>query len=99
MVGIDRYDSAKIPALLGCRNDVLAASELLRRRAAAGTEVRIRCLLDGEATGAAIVEGFRTHLAQAGPGDVALFWFSGHGSTHPVPEAYWHLEPDGRMET
>ncbi|MFD0579358.1 caspase family protein [Dactylosporangium darangshiense] len=99
MVGIDRYDNPKIPDLLGCRNDVLAATEVLRRRAAAGTEVRDVTLLDGEATGAAIVEGFRTHLAQAGPGDVALFWFSGHGSTHPVPEAYWHLEPDGRMET
>ncbi|HTJ35062.1 MAG TPA: caspase family protein, partial [Dactylosporangium sp.] len=99
MVGIDRYDSPKIPDLHGCRNDVLAATEVLRQRSAAGTEVRDVILLDGEATGAAIVEGFRTHLAQAGPGDVAVFWFSGHGSTHPVPEVYWHLEPDGRMET
>ena len=25
-------------------------------------------------------EGFRRHLSQAGPGDTALFYFSGHGA-------------------
>ncbi|MGI5241924.1 caspase family protein [Dactylosporangium sp. CA-139066] len=99
MVGINEYASPEFGTLSGCRNDVEAAVELIKQRLDHGFAVDERVLLDGAATGAAIVEGFRTHLAKAGAGDVALFWFSGHGSTFQVPDHYWHLESDGRLET
>jgi hypothetical protein len=97
MVGIDRYLGPDVPDLAGCRADIADATRFLRARCAdAGTGLALMTLLDEEATGAAIVDGFRTHLAQAGPGDTALFWFSGHGSTASVPDALWHLEANGR---
>jgi hypothetical protein len=99
MVGIDKYAGDELNDLHGCRNDIRAAIDVLERRRGPDTAVDIVSLLDGQATGAAIVAGFRTHLAKARDGDVALFWFSGHGSTFAVPPEFWHLEPDGRLET
>src|SRR5262249_45354031 len=34
------------------------------------------------------------HLGQAKDGDVALFYFSGHGAQQNSPEAFWRIEPD-----
>jgi pimeloyl-ACP methyl ester carboxylesterase len=47
----------------------------------------------------AVIDGFRKHLTQAGENDVALFYFSGHGSQEPTPPEFRHLEPDGLNET
>ncbi|MFD0575597.1 caspase family protein [Dactylosporangium darangshiense] len=99
LVGIDRYRSPSVPALAGCANDVADARSLLEHRRAPGTDLHVRRLLNDEATRSAIVAGFRTHLARARAGDTALFWFSGHGSAVPVPDALWHLEPTGLLQT
>ena len=56
-------------------------------------------LLDGDATRENIIDAFTGHLAKARTDDVALFYFSGHGSEEPVEERYWHLEPTGRNQT
>ena len=37
--------------------------------------------------------------ARAGPGDVALFAYAGHGSEEPAPLEVAHLEPTGRIQT
>ncbi|MFE7133750.1 caspase domain-containing protein [Streptomyces sp. NPDC057638] len=73
-VGIDDYPGQP---LRGCVNDVRAAEEWLGRT---GTPVRSRRLYDADATRAAVRAGIEEHLAQGGPGDTALLWFSGHGS-------------------
>jgi hypothetical protein len=99
LVGIDRYRSPAVPALAGCANDVADARALLEHRRAPGTDLHVRRLLNDEATRCAIIAGFRSHLARARAGDTALFWFSGHGSTAPVPDALWHLEPTGHLQT
>jgi hypothetical protein len=93
MVGINAYHSPGVPDLGGCRTDIADAVAFLEQRRV--TDLHVERLLDGAATRAAIVEGFRGHLARAKAGDTALFWFSGHGSTAPVPERFWHLEPGG----
>ncbi|GAA3688440.1 hypothetical protein GCM10023081_27230 [Arthrobacter ginkgonis] len=97
LVGIDAYQSP-VPALRGCRNDIDAFGELLATRASEDT-LHVRALLDGQATRAAVLAGFREHLAQAKKDDVALFYYSGHGSQEPAPQEWWHLEPDHLDET
>jgi hypothetical protein len=102
LVGIDQYQ-APVPALTGCVNDVRAIERHLQHRVAApeqgGMHLAVRTLLDGAATRAAVIAGFREHLALAGPDDVALFYYSGHGSQAPVPRELRHLEADGHCET
>jgi uncharacterized caspase-like protein len=55
--------------------------------------------MNEEATCQAIIDGFRRHLCQAGSDDVALFYYSGHGSQEESPPEFWHLEPDRFNET
>ncbi|MEV5818353.1 caspase family protein [Micromonospora harpali] len=97
LVGIDRYRA--VTPLQGCGNDVAQAAEFLRGRVPAQRGPAIEVLLHEQATREAVVDGLRTHLGQAGPGDTALFWFSGHGSRAAVPPQLWHLEPGGKLQT
>ncbi|MBE1484392.1 caspase family protein [Plantactinospora soyae] len=97
LVGIDDYRRPMEP-LDGCRNDLGHVEELLRGRVAAA-DLRLRTLLDAQATRAAVVGGFRRHLGQAGPDDTALFWFSGHGSTAPLPPDMPFAEASGDCQT
>jgi len=95
MVGINRYRSPDVRDLRGCVTDVAGARGFLEQRRASDIQVDPLVLVDDEATGQAILDAFRSHLTRAGPGDTALFWFSGHGSTAPVPTYLKHLEPGG----
>jgi len=97
LVGINSY-LANSP-LQGCRNDVTVLADFLRVRARGDEPPDIRLLLDEQATRDEVIAGLREHLTQAGPGDTALFWFSGHGSWAPVPDGLEHLEPTGTMQT
>ena len=99
LVGIDDYP-APVPALSGCRNDIEAIKALLSVRVTgAGHSLHVRSLTDEEATRAAVIAGFREHLAQAAKDDVVIFYYSGHGSQEPAPQEWWHLEPDHLDET
>ena len=93
LVGIDEYPAASIQSLRGCVNDIedvhLYLTESVRSQA------HVRTLLNHEATCSAVIDGFRRHLCQAGPGDTALFWYCGYGSTLAVPPGWWHVEPHG----
>lgn len=99
LVGIDEY-STPIPALRGCVNDITAMRTLLTERLASEHfELDARVLVNKEATRQAIIDGFRKHLTRAEGDDLALFYFSGHGSQEPAPPEFWHLEPDRLNET
>lgn len=99
LVGIDEYFPG-VSDLGGCKNDIEALAQVLRERAAAaGDRLELRTLTDRAATRDAVVEALRGHLGQAGPGDAALFGYSGHGSQQPTPPELWHLEPDHLDET
>ncbi|MGW2490723.1 caspase family protein [Streptomyces sp. NPDC001606] len=97
LVGVDDYQG-RLRSLRGCVADVLAFEAFLRGRVA-DERLRVRVLRDGEATRQAVIDGFLTHLAQAGPEDVAVFCFAGHGSLEPVEERFRHLEPTGWNQT
>jgi hypothetical protein len=103
LVGIDDYPSP-VPKLRGCVNDIREMREYLEARVdPAGRPItdalKVKALLDEAATRDAIINAFRGHLGEAGPGDVALFCYSGHGSQEQAPEQFWHLEPDHLDQT
>ncbi|MBL7261132.1 caspase family protein [Paractinoplanes lichenicola] len=97
LVGIDRY--AAVPALSGCVRDVTDAREHLEATLAPGTDLVPLTLLNEQATRDAVVGAITSHLGQAGPDDVALFWFAGHGSDWPVPAWAKRIEPTGRLQS
>lgn len=103
LVGIDEY-LPPVPKLRGCANDIMEMQEYLDARVDSGgrslTEVlKVKTLIDREATRSAVIRAFSEHLGQAGPGDVALFCYSGHGSQEQAPEQFWTIEPDHLDET
>jgi hypothetical protein len=95
LVAIDDYRPPVNP-LRGCRNDIDAFEAMLHARV--GGDVGVVRLVDREATREAIVEAFRGHLGTSVEGDVALFFFSGHGSEEPAPAELAHLEPSGKIQ-
>ncbi len=98
LVGIDAY-RRPVPALRGCLNDVSAMEELLSRLTADRYELELKILRDEDATREGIIDGFREHLGQASEGDVAFFYYSGHGSQEQAPPELWAQEPDHLNET
>jgi pimeloyl-ACP methyl ester carboxylesterase len=99
LVGIDQYPSP-VSSLQGCINDVGDMETYLRGRTAGGEfQLHLRTLRDSEAKRQALIDAFRQHLYQAGPDDVALFYYSGHGSQEPAPAEFWPIEPDHMNET
>jgi hypothetical protein len=99
LVGIDAYERP-VSALSGCVNDIREMETYLQERVSGGgTTVDIVTLTDQQATRQAIKTTFADHLGKAGANDVALFYYSGHGSQQPTAEELRHLEPDGLDET
>lgn len=94
LVGIDRYASPLAPDLAGCGNDVVDVLAML-----GPDSVDALTLRDEQATRDAVVAGLRSHLGQAGPGDTALFWFSGHGSQALAPQEAWVVEGTKWLQT
>jgi hypothetical protein len=98
LVAIDEY-VAPLNPLHGCRNDIAALSTYLHERTDRSAQLDLVTLVDEEATRDAVVTAFREHLGRAGPGDVALFAYAGHGSEEPAALEVAHLEPTGRIQT
>lgn len=107
LVGINDYLGG-VNGLNGCVNDVKRMAEFLKLRTQNGEfELKPKILTSGDRENAnevkptrkAVIDGFRSHLCQAGPEDVALFYYSGHGSQEKSPPQFWHLEPDKLDET
>lgn len=96
LVGIDAY-RPPINALYGCVADVDAFETWLHARA--GEPPIVRRLRDADATRAAFIEAVGAHLGQAGPDDVALLYYAGHGMEEPVPPPLAHLEPSGKLQS
>ncbi|GAA2742487.1 hypothetical protein GCM10009868_12650 [Terrabacter aerolatus] len=97
LVGVDAYPPP-VPALTGCVNDVTRFAEVLGERVGADA-LDLVVLRDGEATRSAVTTQLTKQLGRATAQDVALFYFSGHGSQQVAPEASWSVEPDHRDET
>ncbi len=80
LVGVGDYIHGSNLDLSGPPNDVELMEELLLSKFAFEPD-HIRKLVDAQATQAGIIAGLEDWLAKkAGPGDTALFYYSGHGS-------------------
>ena len=80
LVGINNYQADFVRDLNGTQNDVSAMHALLVNRYGFNPE-NVTVLRDSEATHAAIVAAIRTRLTEPSrDGDIAVFYFSGHGS-------------------
>ena len=98
-VGIDDYLGGVNP-LKGCVNDVTRMRDLLAARVTgAGDCFAPRLLVNEQVTRRGLIEAWRGHLGQAGPDDVALFYYSGHGSQEHAPPEFWDFEPERMNET
>ena len=63
-----------------------------------GEAAHIVTLSDDQATRDGVVAGFRSHLAQAGTGDIALFAYSGHGSQELPPTEFAFGDASGKLQ-
>jgi hypothetical protein len=79
LVGIDEYESPDIQSLRGCVNDVALVRTLLKEFFDVPNE-DIRVVVNRRATKAAILRRLRDMIARGQPGDVLVFYYSGHGS-------------------
>ncbi|GAB3906996.1 hypothetical protein GCM10028803_40280 [Larkinella knui] len=103
VVGINEYRAdlllqgqVTFPALGGCVADALKVRRYLKNDTA--FDPHILLLQDSEANKASVVHAFQEHLGQAKEGDVALFYFSGHGTQEWADTTVWKHETDGRLE-
>ncbi len=106
LVGINEYEVVR--NLNGCVQDVRRMEEFLRARVIPPVTdgpvnpddyLQLKVLLNEQATRQAIIDAFEAHLGQAGEGDVAFFYYSGHGSEENAPPEFWHLEPTRKNQT
>ena len=98
-VAINAYDPDRggMSPLYGCINDIDAFAAWLRRRVPAARLSHQR-LVDAEATRAAVGDAFRSHLGQARRGDVAVFYFAGHGRRSRQAVEFDPFDRDGHEE-
>ena len=97
-VGIDKYPDPKAE-LHGCVADVTSMRKLLEKRIQPRESFHALELLDQDATRANIMARFRQHLGQAGPGDIALFYYAGHGSEEIAPSEFQGLDTGDKFQT
>ncbi|KAF7337910.1 hypothetical protein MVEN_02014200 [Mycena venus] len=100
IIGIDEYRSPNIRNLKGCANDAQNINTYLTHRFHV-PEAQIACLINEQATRAAILEKFQTHLIHnpsIEKNDTIIIYYAGHGSRATAP-ASWPSGPDGKIET
>ncbi|MDW3647385.1 MAG: caspase family protein [Bacteroidia bacterium] len=101
LIGINKYPEG-LNSLIGCVRDAERVETHLNHffgNNQVGKELHILKLLDEQASKQAVVEGIQNHLGQAGPDDIALFFYSGHGGQEPATQYFDYDEGDGLLET
>ena len=94
-VGIDSYP-LPIPPLRGCVADVNRIQSHLS--SIKDIELHSKTLLNQDASKERIVKLLKEHLGQANEQDVALFYFSGHGTQEYAPEVFWESDANNKMQ-
>ncbi|MCF0069319.1 caspase family protein [Dyadobacter sp. CY261] len=104
LIGINEYSPSSSPsirALNGCVNDVADFGKFLTENYGdlIPDSKQVLVLTNADASRANVVKGFREHLAQAGPDDIAVVYYSGHGSTGITAAEFQAETIDGEEQT
>ncbi|MDR6806739.1 triacylglycerol esterase/lipase EstA (alpha/beta hydrolase family) [Dyadobacter sp. BE34] len=104
LIGINEYSTTSNPpirSLNGCVNDVSDFGKFLKENYSdlIPDERQILALTDANASRAKVIAGFREHLAQAGPQDLAVIYYSGHGSTGITAPEFQAATSDSQEQT
>jgi hypothetical protein len=78
LVGIDVYEHPDVPPLSGCVNDVELVRDTIKAFGVPNED--IHALVNRRATKANIINRIELVVGNAEPGDVLVFYYSGHGS-------------------
>jgi len=99
-VGVSRYDEPGL-ALEFADDDALQIASALRAAAAGGRyrEVRSMVLTNEEVTRESLLDGLANFLGKAGPDDVAVLFFAGHGVRDLASGSYYFLPHPARSDT
>jgi hypothetical protein len=102
LVGVSRYKKIGGAELAGPVNDVKRFANVLRQKRSLLTPTPPQVYTDAEATTVAIRQALATLSNEARPGDLILFYFTGHGEFGAAYPDKWHdpllcaYEFDGR---
>jgi len=104
LIGINEYSPSSNPqirTLNGCLNDVADFEKFLRENYGdlLSEDQQILVLTNADATRTKVIDGFRTHLSQAGPEDIAVVYYSGHGSTGITAPEFQSSTSDRQEQT
>jgi hypothetical protein len=93
-VGVNEFLAEKVSDLNGCENDAKSVYAYLEE-SSKNTEFEFhgKMLLSKEATKSNVVEHFQNHLGQAAEGDIAVFYFSGHGASEKADPVFHPFSP------
>ncbi|WP_207515708.1 caspase family protein [Longitalea luteola] len=97
----DYHPQSLVRSLRGCVNDVNNVEALLKKRFAE-TDLHVVKLVNEQATRQNVIDNFIKHLINnpgIQPGDLVLFYFSGHGSYARSNPAFSTWDSEGRDET
>ena len=99
-IGVNKYHpDSPVPHLNGCAQDVADLKAYLEEILPT-SQLHSEVLLDEEATYQNIVDYFgEKHLLKAGPDDVVLIQYSGHGAREKAATEFDNHFPDGFSET
>ena len=86
-IGINDYQSEKIPNLKGSKSDVIKFEQTLIDLDLVQKDHCIS-LFNEKATRVNIIKTFRTHFDQLKDGDIAVLYFSGHGKSEPTSQEF-----------
>lgn len=101
IVGISNYENPqKVRSLSAPVNDAQQIIKFINNYYSKEYDIYTVTLLNEKATKKAISNTFLEHLGKAAEGDIAFFYFSGHGSQEVAHEYFWSRgESDGKCET
>jgi len=90
VIGCGLFRDARVSPLPACRNDAEALAEVLRDPLVGMFPAgNVKVLVDEEVTKAAVIDALDMLSKLAGPEDLVLVFFSGHGATDEKGRAYW----------
>jgi len=99
LVGINEYHpETSVRHLKGCENDVKAMNAYLKKDFS-HLEPTILTILNANATRENLLKTFESYLGQAGPDDIALFYYSGHGSYEKTSTEFETFDTKNQNET